>query len=158
MIHRRSLALRASLACIAVVVATSGCSPAPPAASIENNQRFSGLVNGRHTDAQIRTACGGPIFPGRTGHPLAGQTLSVTQDPSGHGDTGSDSRAVYAQTAGSANIVQFTVYDVTQEIPTDIDVPCDGTGTVMFLQCFGIIACRDGSPDAVKVTFQNIAL
>lgn len=141
-----------------VLLALSACTPAPTPSHIENHEHFSGLVNGRHDGARIRTACGGPVVAGRTGHPLAGQTLSVTQDPNGHGDTGGDSRAVYAQTAGSAEILQFVVYDVAQEIPTDIEVPCEGTGTVMFLQCFGIIACRDGAADAVKVIYENIAL
>jgi hypothetical protein len=142
----------------ATLLWVSACTPAPTGPTpIGPHQHFSGLVNGSHDGAIITTACGGPVWVGRTGHPVGGQTLSVTEDPAGAGDTGSHSSTVFAQTGGSYNVVQFQTYGVTEELPTDIDVPCDGSGTVAFLQCFGIIACLDGAPDVVKVTFVNIA-
>jgi hypothetical protein len=133
------------------------CAPTPPGpTAIGPDQRFSGLVNGSHDGAVITTVCAGPGWPGRTGHPVGGQTVSVVRDPTGAGDTG-DYSSVFAQTSTAFDVVAFDTYGTDRELPTTLDVPCDGTGTVTFLQCFGIIACRNGRPDVVKVTFLNIA-
>jgi hypothetical protein len=46
-------------------------------------QYFTGVINGKDgnttTPITIRMACAGPIRPGQTGHPVAGQTLAVHQ-------------------------------------------------------------------------------
>jgi len=140
-----------------LVVAVTACAPAPGGpAPIGPHQRFSGLVNGVGDGAVITTVCAGPVWVGRTGHPLAGQTVSVTRDATGAGDTGSYS-SVFAQTSSAYDVVVLHDWDVAGELPATLDVPCDGTGTVTFLQCFGIVACSSGSPDVVKVTFVNIA-
>ena len=52
----------------------------PPQGKIGPNQVFAGSVNGQTgfaTPVVVRMACFGPIRPGQTGHPLAGQTLEV---------------------------------------------------------------------------------
>lgn len=82
--------------------------------------------------------------------------MSVVRDPTGAGDTG-DYSSVFARTSTALDVVALDTYGTDRELPTTLEVPCDGTGTVTFLQCFGIIACRNGSPDVVKVTFLNIA-
>ena len=142
----------------ALALLAGACTPPSSPAPIGPNEQFSGLVNGAHVGATITTACAGPTWVGRTGHPLAGQTLAVTRDAAGAGNTGTHSSTVFAQTGSSYNVVQISLYDTNVEIPTTVDVPCDGVGTVSFLQCFGIIACLDGAPDIVKVTFVNVAL
>lgn len=146
---------------VALVVAAlgsmaAGCAPPDPGPSpIGPNERFAGRVNGEGDGAVIRTVCAGPSA---TGRPAAGQSFSVVRDPHGAGDTGSHSSTVFAQTESSYPVVQLTHYGVGEEIPTWLEVPCDGKGTIRFLQCFGIIACLDGSPDVVEVRFENLAL
>jgi hypothetical protein len=53
---------------------SAGASPGP---LVGPNQLFAGFVNGNHFSPTVRMACFGPIRPGETGHPLAGQTFSV---------------------------------------------------------------------------------
>ena len=101
----------------------------------------------------------GPVVTGRTTHPLAGQTLSVTEVATGGGNTGSSASAIYTELdnqIGSA--ATFTVYDATQPIPTTLTVPCEGTGTITFSTCFDVLPCSaSAEPDTVKVAFVNIA-
>jgi hypothetical protein len=143
---------------LVAVVALAGCTPpAPPApVAVGPHQRFSGLVNGLRSGAVITTSCPGPGQPGGMGHAVGGQTVAVTPDPTGAGDTGTSS-VVFAQPGGTIYVVGIHDYDTPVEFPTGAQVPCDGPGTVNFLQCFGIIACTSGAPDVVKVTFVNIA-
>jgi hypothetical protein len=139
-----------------VGLAVAACAPTPPGPrAIGPGERFSGRVNGSDDGAIITTVCAGPGWPGGMGHPLGGQTLSVLEDPAGAGDTG-DHSSVFAQASSAIDVVVFDTYG-TRELPTSLDVPCEGTGTVTFLQCFGIVACRSGSPDVVRVKFVNIA-
>ncbi len=144
---------------IGVVVAATACAPTPSGdgGEIGPNQRFSGLVNGHRDGAVVHTVCGGPVWEGRTGPVASGQTLSVTRDTRGNGETGAY-RSVFAQPRYSGSVVIFSTYDEPRQWPAGLEVPCDGKGTVAFLQCFGIIACTSGSPDLVSVTFVNIAL
>ena len=148
----------AVMAFFVLAIALVGCTPpAPPApVPIRPHQRFSGLVNGLRSGAVITTSCPGPGQPGGMGHAVGGQTVAVTPDPTGAGDTGTSS-VVFAQPGGTIYVVGIHDYDSPVEFPTGAQVPCDGPGTVNFLQCFGIIACTSGAPDVVKVTFVNIA-
>ena len=130
--------------------------PLPTPTPIGAHQKFSGLVNGAGKGAVVTTVCPGPTWSGRTGHAAGGQTVAVTQDPTGAGDTGTSS-LVFAEPQFSATVVALGTYDTPAQFPTTVEVPCDGTGTVAFLQCFGIIACSSGAPDLVKVTYVNIA-
>jgi hypothetical protein len=56
----------------AVTAAPASAAIIDPAV-IGPNQYFSGVVNGHTGHATINMACFGPIRPGQTGHPLAGQ-------------------------------------------------------------------------------------
>lgn len=143
---------------LATVGIMSGCvpDPAPGPQRIGTHERFSGRVNGQGDGAVIYTACGGPVWPGRMGAVVGGQTVSVIADAAGDGDTGTSS-VVYAQPGPNYNIVQVTTYDTPVEIPSGVDAPCDGKGTVTFHQCWGIIACTSGSSATVQVRFVNIA-
>jgi hypothetical protein len=157
----RRLLIRVGVAVLAVaaVAAASGCVPDPPPVPtpIGTNERFSGLVNGERDGAVVYTVCGGPTWEGRRGPVASGQTFTVTPDALGDGDTGSHSSAVFVQPDTNWFVAQIQTYDVPVAFPTDVDVPCDGSGTVTFHQCWGIIACLDGAPDVVKVRFVNIA-
>ncbi|MFN8050768.1 MAG: hypothetical protein U0Q22_05000 [Acidimicrobiales bacterium] len=135
----------------------SACVPDPPApVRIGPHQRFSGRVNGQDDGAVVYTACAGPVWPGRMGAIVGGQTVSVVADPTGDGDTGTSS-VVFAQPGQNNVIVTVDTYDTPVEMPVGVDAPCDGSGTVTFHQCWGIIACTSGAPDVVKVQFVNIA-
>jgi len=69
-------------------------------ASIQPGQMFVGFVNNQRPNATIQMACFGPIRPGQTGHPFAGQTLSVQRSldiPGGNtGSTGRQIQAVFS--------------------------------------------------------------
>lgn len=142
----------------AVVLAAAGC--VPPAAEptpIGTNQTFRGLVNGGGDGAVVTTVCGGPTWEGRLGYAVGGQTVSATRDSKGGGNTG-DNGAVFVEPNGYAQVVQLTAWDQAEEFPTDIQVPCDGPGVVVFDPCFGFVGCRGAAHAAsVKVTFVNIA-
>ena len=151
---------RRIMMCVAVIVVAVACAPVVPptsGAKIEKGQRFSGQVNGTEDGAVIYTFCPGAMWEGRRGTVVSGQTMAVTRDESGDGDTG-EYWSVLAQPAGSAWIEGISHYDQPVEILAGLDVPCTGSGTVIFHQCYGIVACTSGSPDVVDVTFVNTAL
>jgi hypothetical protein len=142
-----------------LVAASAACS-APPNSEpgpIGPHEPFSGAVNGSRDGAVVRTACAGPVWPGRLGPVVGGQTVEVHRDASGQGLT-DRSGTVFARADASSYVVQVTSYDT----PTSLDglqVPCDGTGVIVFDPCFGFVGCLDGGRvDAVKVTFENIAV
>src|SRR4051794_16093551 len=66
-----------------IVVLALGPAAASAAAQtpVGPKQRFLGGVNGSATRAVIRMACFGPITPWQLGHPMAGQSLGVTNRP-----------------------------------------------------------------------------
>jgi hypothetical protein len=56
------------------------------------------------------------------------------------------------------HVVAFTSYDTPATIPTTLQLPCEGTGTVDFTTCFGTLPCAvDAIDNIVTVTFVNIA-
>jgi hypothetical protein len=150
---------RATLASLALLAVTVGCTPPPgEPIPIGANERFRGLVNGRGDGAVVNTACAGPGWIGRMGRAVGGQTVSATRDPSGPGNTG-DNAAVFVEPNGYAQVVQLRAWDQTEAFPTDIDVPCDGPGVVVFDPCFGFVGCRGAAQShRVKVTFVNLAV
>ena len=96
------------------------------------HQPFGGLVNGRRANAIVRMACFGPIRPGETGHPFGGQTLEVIEGPYG-GYTGSLGKSVVARFREDPSVsTTFTHYDTPQPIPTSLNLPCGGSGLVVF--------------------------
>jgi hypothetical protein len=85
-------------------------------------------------------ACFGPIRPGQTGHPFAGQTVEVLPAPvsttSDIGFTGSaaDDIDVHFPTPTVANApVVLHDYAVTAPIPVSLTLPCFGSGPVTFV-------------------------
>jgi hypothetical protein len=122
------------------------------------NQVFAGLVNGKFADARVLVVCPGPA--GGTGRALAHQTLEVTRavpTPVGAGFTGAKATSIVAQVGpatATAGTVRFTRYLVKMQFPTNVPVPCGGTGIVTFTP-------EPGSPTArlatVTVDYANIA-
>lgn len=138
-----------------------GCAPPPDAPGptpIGTNQSFRGLVNGAGNGAIVTTFCPGPTWPDRRGPAVEGQTVSAVEDPLGPGNTG-DNGAVFVLANSSAQFTQLRRWDEPVAFPTDVDVPCDGPGTVVFDPCVGFVGCR-GAAEAhtIRVTFRNIAL
>ena len=137
----------------------AGCVPQPGSpVPIGANQTFRGVVNGTSDGAVVTTVCAGPTWPGRMGPVVAGQTVAAVQDPAGSGNTG-DNAAVFVEPNGTMWVVSLRAWGEAVELPTDVQVPCDGKGVVVFDPCFGIVGCRGEAHAAtVKVTFVNIAL
>jgi hypothetical protein len=123
-------------------------------------QHFLGLVNGNSKDATIYVVCPGPAAGGRTGPPAGNQSVSVTQVAAGGGDTGSQGHELWSQFAADRlHYVAFTTYDTPMTLPSTLQLPCDGTGTVDFSPCFDTLPCAVDSADyIVNVTFVNIAV
>jgi hypothetical protein len=136
------------------------------ATPIAPGQHFLGLVNGRTGSSTavptVFTVCPGPATVGRTGPVAGGQSLAVTQVPSGGGYTGlfSTINAWFVQdsSAGAPQQVTFASYDTKLPIPATVRVPCDGTGQVEFSSCPHLAPCAFGwVPLLVTVRFQNLA-
>jgi hypothetical protein len=109
-------------------------------APIGPDQFFAGLVNGSSEQAVIRMACFGPIRPGQTGHPFAGQTVSVRGPlKSGPGFTGRADEITatlvfpspVASTGAVVHLASFHSYEAPAEISTAVSFPCAGRGTVI---------------------------
>jgi len=131
-----ALAAAAVTAVTAAPASAAIIDPAP----IGPDQYFSGLVNGQVAHATIRMACFGPIRPGETGHPFAGQTVEALPAPvsttSDIGFTGSAAHAidVHFPTPTVANVpVTLRDYAVTAPIPVSFSLPCFGSGQVTFV-------------------------
>jgi hypothetical protein len=159
----RFRALVAVLVAAVVLVLPATTATAIAQKAIGPNQHFVGLVNGSKANAEVRVACGGPVYSGRTGPVVGGQNMSVARVANGGGDTG-PFHAVYAwfvpASASSTPPTQlkFTAYGVPQSIPTSIQVPCDGSGQVEFSSCPYLAPCAYGwVPEYVTVSFVNIA-
>ena len=113
--------------------------------TIKPHQYFIGLVNGstgRPEPVAIRMRCFGPVVPGETGHPMAGQTLAVRHVPASAnvGMTGADTTSIGvffgtlppASPGASSSWVDFTQYG-QQPLPTSLNLPCGGTENVNFI-------------------------
>lgn len=121
------------------------------------NQFFVGLVNGTHTNAVIDMVCPGPAFPGQTGHPASGQTVSVSQSSATtDGFTGSlaNSIVVSFTSATASELITLKDYDAPVAIPTTFVLPCAGTANIPYDP---EPTSPTAIPDVVKVTFINIA-
>lgn len=148
-LRRSSLILGLTVAACAATGLPAVASQAQ-AGTVGPRQYFTGVINGKDGNTTvpitIMMACAGPVKPGETGHPLAGQTLAVHQlfPPApavSLGKTGNDSRigvffgapppgAPGARAAAGTPV--FTRYGVTKPLPTSVTLPCSGTGTVYF--------------------------
>ena len=136
------------VAATSLVVVSAGAA-VPPQGKVGPHQVFGGLVNGKNgvpAPAVIRMACFGPVRPGQTGHPMAGQTVEVFRPEAivGHfGNTGAHATSIVAffgpppptsaPPTPSASTVTFYRYGVVKPIPTALVLPCGGTGTVSFV-------------------------
>lgn len=160
MFRRAGVVLATLVLSIAAVPAVASAAE-PPVVLIGPNQYFSGLVNDQTTNAVIRMACFGPI--GGTGHPVAGQTIGVTQlfppftgPVATIGFTGKSANSIAAQQSSStafAPIATFTVYG-DQALSTKVLLPCAGTGTILFVP-----APNDGGrASSIAVTFISVGV
>jgi hypothetical protein len=148
-VARRALFVAGASTVIAVQAMTSipGASAASPGLGgrIRPNEVFGALVNGQNGKASpvaIQMACFGPLRPGETGHPMAGQTVTVFRPedlPGTFGNTGPNGTEIGAffgapppAPAATSGPVWFHYY-VTKKIPTSEILPCSGTGNVIFV-------------------------
>ena len=161
LLGRSFLALTAiGLALAAAPAAASAAGRVQDPIPIEPNQYFTGLINGHPPGrAVIRVARPGPSS--KTGSPLDNQTVEVeTAPPSSAADlgyTGSTGRSITASLSTSPAAVAlgtFTSFYVKEDIPTNIAVPCSGTGTVIFAPDHG---GKKAQAARLHVTFVNIA-
>jgi hypothetical protein len=115
---------------------------------IDPHDFFIATVNGstgQSAPVTIFVACTGPVHPGKTGHPLGGQTVGVRRVPPppagtatlGYtGDNGTSIGAFFgplppSDRAGSS-YVSFQVYR-SKPIPIDLELPCSGSAQVTFV-------------------------
>lgn len=137
----------AAAVCLMTVGLCGGVAGATPTGDkIGPHQAFTAAVNGQSGVSQpvvIRMACGGPVKPGQTGHPVAGQTVSVlraTTVSNPVGDTGADSHQIGAffgapppsATSPAAGNLNFQRYG-TKTLPVSDLLPCSGSGQVYFV-------------------------
>jgi hypothetical protein len=152
MLHRAARPL-----CLSLILATGPFLPSAAAragAPIAPRQHFVGLVNGRHADAEVYVACGGPGGGDRTTHPLQSQTLAVARARSGGGFTGDAASRVVARFLDDTSVgVLLTTYGATAPVPTTITVPCEGKGVVRFAPR---PSSSTSTPDFVAVTYVNL--
>lgn len=168
----RMRALYCTLAALAVSAAA-----APAAQAVQDpipvgpNYYFTATVNGGPTPTSaaipvIKVVCPGPITPGETGHPIAGQTVEVdavfppTPVSSALGFTGSSAHEIDAlftsPAAASVNPpIVLSNFFVAYPIPTTLNLPCGGSGVVSFVP---IPTSPTARGVAVDVLFENIAL
>ena len=145
--HRRLLILGASLVIASSAAVASGAGAVvPPQGKVGPNQYFSASVNGQlgvGAPATIQMACFGPLRPGETGHPMAGQTVEVFRPEvivAQEGFTGPSAHRISAffnapppSPVVAAGNVTFTRYAVPKKIPTSLVLPCAGSGNVYFV-------------------------
>jgi hypothetical protein len=129
------------------------------------HEPFGGLVNGAGAHATVHMACFGPEWPGKTGHPMGGQTVGVfvpelLRDEH-FGNTGRRGHAILAyfrlQPGGRVPAAVFTrltlqrpVLTATRPLPTSLDLPCSGQATAVFAP---LPAGPDRKSATVDVTF-----
>ena len=109
----------------------------------------------------IQVGCFGPVVSGETGHPIAGQSVDVlptsVSTTAGVGYTGesADHVLVGFGSPSSTAVVLLKDYAVKAAIPTTLNLPCSGTGTVTFVPAPTSSTARTAT---VTVTYQNIGV
>ncbi len=162
--NRRLLLLGVGLA-LAASATMSTAAGAAAHQRVGPHQYFDGLVNGSigaGKPAIIKVVCPGP--EGRSGHPLGGQTVEVTEPKailSTSGYTGKHATSIGVffgappPTAVGPGQVSFARYGVAKPIPTSLSLPCGGTGHVTF------VPFPQSPPTSraatVKVEYANVA-
>ena len=143
-------------------VAAAAVDPAP----IGPHQFFVGEVNGISTAssaaAVIKVGCFGPVTPGETGHPVAGQYVDVlpvapptTVDDGYTGESADHIVVDFGVPSSTGLPVTLTSYAVRAEIPTTLSLPCSGAGDVAFVPAPTSATARTA---LVKVTYENIGV
>jgi hypothetical protein len=151
----------AALALTLAPAMSAGAKPLQDPVPIGPNEYFTGLVNNHPPGAAvIYVVCPGP--EGVTGHPAGNQPVEVETTPATSaadiGYTGSAGDAISAALGAATatiTIANFTSYFVKQYIPTSIEVPCSGTGTVAFIPSPWSSTAKTAT---LAVTFENIAV
>jgi hypothetical protein len=131
-----------------VALATSASTAGASSVRVDPRDYFIATVNGSTGEIRpvtIFMACAGPISPGETGHPLAGQTVGVkrvlppSSGTSALGYTGTSGTSIGAffgapppTAPASSSYVSFDVYRA-KPIPVTTVLPCSGTGQVTFV-------------------------
>jgi hypothetical protein len=157
---------RSAVLVVAIVLAASiSTSVFAQSASnaIRPNEVFAGMVNGQLSNAVIYVVCPGPARLGQLGHPISGQTLGTESPPPSAaltGNTGSRGRFIRAllvspvPTSSTTSTVVFSKYG-TEPIPTTLDLPCSGTGSVIFVPQ---PTSKTAHSATVEVTYENLAV
>ncbi|KAA9379929.1 hypothetical protein F5972_09905 [Microbispora cellulosiformans] len=130
------LAAAALVAATALPASAEVIDPAP----IAPNQYFYGYVNGQTGHATIKMACFGPVYPGQTGHPLAGQSvevrpLAISSSAASAGYTGGGGTTITVDLGDPSTVsraLALRYYGVKAEIPVTATLPCYGSGKVTF--------------------------
>ncbi|HVC71327.1 MAG TPA: hypothetical protein VNC61_13815 [Acidimicrobiales bacterium] len=114
----------------------------PAQRPIGRDQGFVGLVNDHTVNATVQVLCpGGPIRIGERGHPVAGQTVGVSDVAASAalslGFTGKRAHSITAAftptpTVSPLGSVTFTTYG-DQPLPTTLSLPCYGSAAVLFV-------------------------
>src|ERR1700680_3765688 len=160
--------LTLAAAALAVTAGTSKSAAASPVQDpipIGPNEFFTGLVNGHPPGlAFIDVVCPGPVYPGETGRPLGNQTVEVepaaavgTTDLGYTGSASSITALLVTPSPTTLPVVigSFTSYFVKDYIPTNIRVPCSGSGVVRFVPS---PASAAGRAATLQVIFVDIAV
>jgi hypothetical protein len=159
--------LIATLACgstATLSMAVGGAALAAPVRPVQDpvpighNQDFSGYVNGHPPGAVvIRVAC---AVGATTGHPLGDQPVEVkpvaassAADVGFTGSKGDKITASLSPATAATIIASFTSYYVKKDIPTSINVPCSGTGTMLFVPS---PTSKTAKTAKLTVTFGNV--
>lgn len=138
--HIRGAHLAALAAGVLLAAGTATTAVAQDPLPVGPNLYFNGLVNGSTTNAPIQVGCFGPITPGETGHPLAGQYVEAdTTIPSstttGYTGTAAHSLQVTLTSATGSSIATIgtlSAFYLRLPIPTTLSLPCTGTAQVRF--------------------------
>jgi len=150
------VALSLALTAAGLTSGTSALASVGPT-QIGPHQFFAGEVNGRIENATVKVVCPGAA---NTGRALPGQTIAVTSPlviARNFGYTGATGRSIAATVGPAASTSQtilFTMYNQPAEFPTNIPVPCSGTGVVIFSPVAG---GKGAKAAKVTVTYANVA-
>lgn len=155
-----------TVAALAVLGGTVGLSSAGAAAvsplPIGPGQTFVGQVNGVTIGAVIKVGCFGPVTPTSTGHPMAGQQVSVqlvagtAPDTATVGYTGTSAdrdMVGFGNAVSAAPVTEVKAYGLAVAIPQTLNLPCFGTGTVGFIPA---PTSPTAQPALVEVTYVSV--
>jgi hypothetical protein len=104
------------------------------------HQYFVGDVNGALDAGTVTVGCFGPVTSTSKGYPVAGQWVAVhvpSATAKDAGYTGESAERIVVRFSGAGPSVGLPAtidgYDVRVPIPTTLQLPCSGPGTVAFV-------------------------